>query len=439
MISPDLKAHYQKLPHVVIVGGGFAGLYAAKALGNQPVKVTLIDKRNFHLFQPLLYQVATGSLSPGDIASPLRSVLKQYDNITVLMNEVTNLDPDQNTITLNNRPEPLKYDKLVLATGGQTHYFGNDHWMDHTHGLKSIEDALNMRREVFTQFELAEEETDPEKIKKLLTFVIVGGGPTGVELAGALGELAQISLPADFKNVNCCDARILLVEMAPRILATFPEDLSDSAQKTLEKLGVTVKTQTAVTHIADGEISLKHNDETEVVQSATILWAAGVKASGLTKILSEKTGCQLDRGGRVQVEMDFSIQPNSNIYAVGDLASYSHNTHDGRPLPGVAPVAIQQGRFLAQSIVASLSGRPIKPFKYNNKGNMAVIGIKEAVADIPNFSKLSGWSAWLLWALVHVAFLVEFDNKVLVLFQWFWAILTRRHGARLITNKGVSY
>jgi NADH:ubiquinone reductase (H+-translocating) len=423
------------VPHVVIVGGGFGGLYTAKKLGSQAVRVTLIDKRNFHLFQPLLYQVATGSLSPGDIASPLRSVLKHFNNITVLMDEVVDLNPNEKTVQLANQSVPMPYDMLVLATGGETHYFGNDAWQAHCSGLKTVEDALEMRREVFSKFELAEEETDPAKVESLLTFIIVGGGPTGVELAGALGELSRISLPNDFKNVHCEDARIILVEMGSRILSTFPEALSDKAAKTLTKLGVTIRTQTSVTNIEHGLITLLHEGNSQQIKASTILWAAGVKASALGKCLAEKTGCELDRGGRVTVTQDFSVTGYPQIYVIGDLACYNHNTEGNRPLPGVAPVAIQQGSHVARQIVAQLNNTSIAPFKYNNKGNMAVIGMKEAIADLPGFTTMSGWVAWLLWAFVHISFLVEFDSKVMVMFQWAWIILTRRSGARLITHK----
>ncbi|WP_373532566.1 NAD(P)/FAD-dependent oxidoreductase [Vampirovibrio sp.] len=422
------------IPHVVIVGGGFGGLYAAQALGNQPVKVTLIDKRNFHLFQPLLYQIATGSLSPGDIASPLRTVVKKFDNVQVIMDEVLDINPDAKTLTLKQKGEGFSYDMLVLATGGMTHYFGNDSWMEHTQSLKTVEEALDMRRKIFLAFEKAEQEPDPQKREALLNFVIVGGGPTGVELAGALAELSRFSMPADFKGIDCRTAQIILVEMGPRVLGAYPEDLSKKAGETLERLGVTLRTRTSVTNIEKGLITLSYDGQTEHISAGTILWAAGVKASPLGQLLCEKTECELDRGGRVMVESDLSVPGRPDIFIVGDLANFSH-TPDKRPLPGVAPVAMQQGRYIAKLLLNRRKGKPVKAFNYINKGNLAVIGINEAVADLNNVH-LSGFPAWFIWAFVHVMYLVEFDNKVLVMMQWLWAFFTRRHSARLITGKG---
>ncbi len=422
------------VPHVVIVGGGFGGLYTAQALGNQPVKVTLIDKRNFHLFQPLLYQIATGSLSPGDIASPLRTVVKKFSNVQVIMDEVLDIDPQAKTLKLKHNAEGVQYDMLVLATGGMTHYFGNDAWAQHTQSLKTVEEALDMRRKVFMAFEKAEQEPDPKKREALMNFVIVGGGPTGVELAGALAELSRFSMPCDFKNIDCRRANIILVEMGPRVLAAYPEDLSQKAGETLERLGVTLRTGTSVTDIQHGMITLSSQGNTEHIPAETILWAAGVKASPLGQLLCEKTGCELDRGGRVIVEADLSVPKYPEIFIVGDLANYAH-TPDKRPLPGVAPVAMQQGRYLAQSILKRQKGQSVQPFNYINKGNLAVIGINEAVADLHKVH-LSGFPAWFIWAFVHVMYLVEFDNKVLVMLQWLWAFFTRRHSARLITGKG---
>lgn len=422
------------IPHVVIVGGGFGGLYTAQALGNQPVKVTLIDKRNFHLFQPLLYQIATGSLSPGDIASPLRSVVKKFGNIQVVMDEVLDINPDAKTLSLKHKGEGLSYDILVLATGGMTHYFGNDTWMEHTQSLKTVEEALDMRRKILMAFEKAEQEPDPQKRKALLNFVIVGGGPTGVELAGALAELSRFSMPSDFRSIDCREAQVILVEMGPRVLAAYPEDLSGKAAETLQRLGVTLRTRTSVTNIEKGLITLSHEGQTEQIPAGTILWAAGVKASPLGQLLCEKTGCQLDRGGRVIVESDLSVSGHPDIFIVGDLANFSH-TPDKQPLPGVAPVAMQQGRYMAKLILQRVQGKSVQPFQYINKGNLAVIGINEAIADLHKVH-LSGFLAWFIWAFVHIAYLVEFDNKVLVMMQWLWAFFTRRHSARLITGKG---
>lgn len=422
------------IPHVVIVGGGFGGLYTAQSLGNQPVRVTLIDKRNFHLFQPLLYQIATGSLSPGDIASPLRTVVKKFDNTRVIMDEVVDINPDTKTLTLRDEADPISYDMLVLATGGMTHYFGNDSWMEHTKSLKTVEEALDMRREIFMAFEKAEQETDPQKREALMNFVIVGGGPTGVELAGALAELSRFSMPQDFKNIDCRRANIILVEMGPRVLAAYPEDLSEKAGETLKRLGVTLRTRTSVTDIQKSMITLSHDGHSEQIPAETILWAAGVKASPLGQLLCGKTGCELDRGGRVIVEADLSVPKHPDIFIVGDLANYSH-TPDKRPLPGVAPVAMQQGRYVAKLIASRLKNQEVPAFQYKNKGNLAVIGINEAVADLHKVH-FSGFPAWFIWAFVHVMYLIEFDNKVLVMLQWLWAFFTRRHSARLITGKG---
>jgi NADH:ubiquinone reductase (H+-translocating) len=424
-----------KIPHIVIIGGGFGGLYAAKSLGNKPVRVTLIDRRNFHLFQPLLYQIATGSLSLGEIASPLRTVLSKYRNIEVLMDEVIDINPQNKHLVLKGEKETLSYDILIVATGGITHYFGNDHWKNHTQGLKSVEEALDMRRQIFSTFEAAEKEKDPVKQMELTTFVIIGGGPTGVELAGALAELSRLSLPQDFHHIQCEQARIILIDMGPRVLGVYPEDLSQKASETLTRLGVTIRTNTSVTDIQDQSLTVSHNGHTETINAATILWAAGVKASPLGQIMAEKLGCQLDRGGRVIVESDLSLREHPEIFVIGDLANFSH-TPDQKPLPGVAPVAIQQGEYVARLILNKQQARVLnQTFRYKNKGNLAVIGVKEAVADLNKFH-LSGFFAWLIWAVVHISYLIEFDHKLMVMFQWAWTLSTRRHGARLITGKG---
>jgi NADH:ubiquinone reductase (H+-translocating) len=422
-----------KMPHVVIVGGGFGGLYAAKALGNKPVRVTLVDKRNFHLFQPLLYQVATGSLSPGDIASPLRSVLRDFGNIEVVMAEVVDIQPEARQLILKDEPAPLGYDMLILAAGSATHYFNHPDWTHIAQGLKSVEDALDMRRNIFIRFEMAEKEPDPAKQMALLTFVIIGGGPTGVELAGALAELSRYSLPEDFRHVDCKQARVILIEMGPRILAAYPEDLAIKAAETLSRMGVQIRTHTSVTELRKNEVILSCQGQTENISAATILWAAGVKASSLGQILSERLGCPTDRGGRLLVEKDFSVNNHPEIFVIGDLASYTH-TPDQKPLPGVAPVAMQEGRYVAQLILNQLQGKSLPSFRYRDQGNLAVIGIKEAVGDLHNMH-LSGFMAWLIWAFVHIRYLIEFDNKLMVMFQWAWTLMTRRHGARLITGR----
>ncbi|HEY9744683.1 MAG TPA: NAD(P)/FAD-dependent oxidoreductase [Oculatellaceae cyanobacterium] len=424
-----------KRPHVVIVGGGFGGLYAAKMLGNQPVDVTLIDKRNFHLFQPLLYQVATGSLSPGDISAPLRDVLRNFQNIRVLLDEMVDIVPEQKQIKLKHRNEQLiSYDLLILATGSATHYFGHDQWATHTHGLKTVEEALDMRRQILSVFEEAETEPDPERRETLMTFAIIGGGPTGVELAGAIAQLAHYSLDRNFRNINPKKTRILLIEGGPRLLAVYPEELSASAERTLVNMGVEVRTKALVTEIGENCITLKVNDKPEFIRAGSILWAAGVKASSIGRVVADRFGLELDRSGRIPVEADCSIAGHPEILVLGDLANFSH-TPDGKPLPGVAPVAIQQGKYAAKTVLKRLRGEPVPPFKYFNKGNLAVIGLREAVADIWKL-RLSGLIAWFIWAFVHIRYLIGFDNKLIVMLQWFWTYFTRQHGARLITGPG---
>lgn len=421
----------EQSPHrVVIVGGGFAGLYAAKELGRTSAQVTLVDKRNFHLFQPLLYQVATGTLSPADISSPLRGILGGYKNTKVLMDEVVDVDPLEQTVTL--RGGKLSYDSLVVATGVSHHYFGNDHWQPTAPGLKTVEDALEMRRRIFMAFEAAEKETDPEKRRAWLTFVIVGGGPTGVELAGAIAELAFNTLRHDFRNIDTTEAQILLLEGMDRILPPYPPELSAKAAESLSSLGVTIRTKTLVTNIENNVVTAKQGDSTEQIPAQTILWAAGVKASAMGKVLEQRTGASLDRAGRVIVEPDLSLAGYPNIFVVGDLAHYAHQ--DNKPLPGVAPVAVQQGQYVARLIQARLKRQTLPPFRYEDAGSLAVIGQNKAVANIGRF-KLSGPLAWFIWVFAHIYYLIEFDNKLIVLLQWGWNYFTRNRGARLITGE----
>lgn len=422
-------ANTSSRPHVVIVGGGFGGLYAAKALSHAPIDVTLIDKRNFHLFQPLLYQVATGRLSPGDISSPLRSVLSRSKNTKVVMDEVTDIDPEQQQITL--RGETLSYDSLIVATGVSHHYFGNN-WEDAAPGLKTVEDALEMRRRIFLAFESAEKETDPEKRQAWLTFIVVGGGPTGVELAGALAELAYDTLKEDFRNIDTSEARILLIEGMDRVLPPYPPELSVKAEEALTQLGVTVMKGTMVTNINDQAVIVRQGDRVEQFQSHTILWAAGVKASAMGKVLAERAGAELDRVGRVVVAPDLSLPNHPNIFVIGDLAHYAHQ--DDKPLPGVAAVAMQQGSYMAKLIKQRLQGKELPPFCYSDSGSLAVIGRNAAVARL-GAMKLSGLPAWLIWIFVHIYYLIEFDNKLVVMIQWGWHYLTRKQGARLITGE----
>jgi NADH dehydrogenase len=412
---------------VVIVGGGFAGLAAARSLRRSPVAVTLIDRRNFHLFQPLLYQVATGGLSPADIASPLRAILARNKNTRVVQGTVSDIIPDRQCVLVDGQPE--KYDFLLVATGSRHHYFGNEEWEQNAPGLKTIEDALDMRRRVLSAFELAETEEDPTRRRALLTFVVVGGGPTGVELAGALAELAHHTLRHNFRQIDPADSEILLVEGTDRLLPPYPSSLSRQAAQSLERLGVTVRTNSLVEAIDEHGVTLRAGDAVEQIAAETILWGAGVKGSSLGRLLAEKTGADIDRQGRVMVEPDLSIPNHPNIFVLGDLA---HLKQDGSPLPGVAPVAMQQGAYVAKSIARRLRGRGVRPFHYKDRGSMAVIGRASAVAEIGRL-KIHGYLAWLTWLFIHLINLVEFQNRLSVLLQWGWNYFTRNRSARLIT------
>ncbi len=419
---------------IIIVGGGFGGLYATKAMKNAPAEVTLIDRRNFHLFQPLLYQVATGGLSPEDIASPLRVSLKDQKNARFLTGQVIDIDPERKVVILEDGEE-LPYDALVIATGSRHHYFGRDaEWEPRAPGLKTVEDAIKIRRQVLLAFEAAERETDPERRRALLTFVIVGGGPTGVELAGALGELARHTMREEFRAIDTADARIYLVEGLDRILSTYPEDLSTTAAKSLEGLGVTVKTNTLVTEIADDYVLLEDTQtgEKTLLPAFTVLWGAGVKATPMSEVLAHRTGVEVDRIGRIMVQPDLTIANHPDIFVIGDLAHYAHQT--GEPLPGVAQVAMQMGKHVADVLRRRRFNKAVHPFRYKDKGMLAVIGRNKAVADIGNLH-FAGFPAWLVWVFVHINFLIEFDNKLKVMTQWGWNYLTRRQGARLITGE----
>lgn len=417
----------------VIVGGGFGGLYLAKALKRVAVDVTLIDRRNFHLFQPLLYQVATGGLSPANIAAPLRNILKRHRNVEVVLGEVVGFDPARRVVKLADGE--AGYDTLVVAAGVRHNYFGNDAWEPLAPGLKTLEDATEMRRRVLVAFEQAERETDPGRARRRLTFVVVGGGPTGVELAGALAEIARHTLRREFRRINPADATILLVEAGPRILAAYDPDLSERAADSLRRLGVTIRTQTAVTDITPTAVTLRSGEVDEQVATQTVLWSAGVQASPLSRALATAAGAQLDRAGRVIVEPDCSLPGHPEIFVIGDLAHC--RDADGKPLPGVAQVAMQQGHYVARTIAARLHGRKLAPFRYRDKGSMATIGRASAVASI-NGWKLSGYVAWLAWLLIHIVFLIEFQNRLLVLVQWAWNYLTWSRSARLITGNFAS-
>lgn len=423
-----------KKPQVVIIGGGFAGLNTAKALKNAPVEVTLIDKRNFHLFQPLLYQVATGTLSPADISTPLRLVLRDHQNTQVILDEVVDINPQTKQVLLNDHP-PVFYDTLIVATGVSHHYFGNDHWKPYAPGLKTIEDAINMRRQIFAAFEAAEKETDPEQQKAWLTFVIVGGGPTGVELAGAITEIANSSLKGDYRHIDPSDAKIILIEGLDRLLPPYTPDLSAKAEKTLVSRGVTVMTKARVTDIKADLVTVKINDEIQQISAKTILWAAGVKASKMGEIIAQRTEAKLDRSGRVMVESDLSVAGHPNMFVIGDLANFSHQ--GDKPLPGVAPVAIQEGKYLAKLIQKRLNNATLEPFTYSDTGSLAVIGQNAAVVDF-KFIRLSGFIAWFIWVWAHIYFLIEFDHKLIVMLQWGWNYFSKGRGARLITGEASS-
>jgi NADH dehydrogenase len=416
-------------PRVAIVGGGFGGLYAARKLAGAPVSVTLIDRRNFHLFQPLLYQVATGGLSPGEIASPLRAVLSRQRNAEVLLGEVMDLDVEGRRVLL--RDGEVAYDQLIVATGATHHYFGNDQWAALAPGLKTIEDATEIRRRVLLAFEQAERETDPAARRALLNFVIVGGGATGVELAGALGEISNDTLRHDFRHIDPTEAGILLIEGADRVLPAFPPELSAKAEKQLIALGVRTRDNARVTNIDSEGVTFECGGKSERIAARTVLWAAGVRASRLGQVLAERAGATLDRAGRVCVAPDLSVPGHPEIHVIGDLANFSHQT--GAPLPGVAPVAMQQGRYVAGLIGRWLRGETVAPFHYFNKGNLATIGRNRAVADF-GFLRIAGFVAWFLWVFVHLMYLVEFENRLLVFVEWVYNYITRNRGARLITS-----
>jgi NADH:ubiquinone reductase (H+-translocating) len=416
---------------VVIIGGGFGGLYAAQALGHAPVQVTLIDRRNFHLFQPLLYQVATGGLSPGEIASPLRHVLRRHTNTEVLLAEMTDLDAVNRHVVLRDGEEG--YDTLIVAAGASDSYFGNDQWEPLAPGLKTIEDATEIRSRILLAFEKAEREPDEEARRAWLTFVVVGAGPTGVELAGALGEIANDTLRHDFRRIDPSTARIFLVEGSDRVLPPYPPDLSAKAEEALIRMKVRPMLGALVTGIDETGVTVRRGNEIEHIPARTVLWAAGVQASPLGRTLAERAGAKLDRVGRVIVEPDLTIAGHPEILVIGDLANFAHQT--GKPLPGVAPVAMQQGRYAAKLVRGRLSGKTLEPFHYWDKGSLATIGRAAAVADFGRIH-IDGYLAWLTWLFVHLMYLVEFDNRLLVLIQWAYNYFTRNRGARLITRDG---
>ncbi len=407
-------------PHVVVIGGGFAGLWAVRALAKAPVRITLVDRHNHHLFQPLLYQVATAGLSAPDIAAPLRHILRKQRNVEVRLASVRDITPGDKTVTLDDG-SVLAFDHLLLATGATHAYFGHDEWARHAPGLKTLDDALDLRRKLLLAFERAEAETDPLQRAAWLNFAIVGGGPTGVELAGTLAEIARHTLKNEFRNIDPAEARVCLIEAGPRVLASFPEDLSARASAQLQKLGVEVVTGTPVSDIREDGYQLGE----DFVASRTVVWAAGVAASPLARALD----VPLDRAGRVIVQPDLSIPGHPDIFVAGDLASVK--TADGQPVPGVAPAAKQMGRHVGAAIMARLRGQATGPFRYRDFGNLATIGRMAAVVHVGKL-KLSGLLAWWFWLGAHVFFLIGFRNRLVVLLNWAWAYWSYQRGARII-------
>jgi len=411
------------LPRVVIVGAGFGGLWAAKALANAPVEVTIIDRENHHLFQPLLYQVATAALSPADVAAPIRGIVGAYRNITVMLGDVCGVDVAARAVLIaGGRRVP--YDYLILATGARHAYFGHDDWEPFAPGLKRIEDATEIRRRILIAFERAENETDPDERRLLMNLLIVGGGPTGVELAGAIAELARRALAKDFRNIDPRDTRIILVEAGPWLLPSMPEDLSEEALQRLQRLGVEVRLGAAVTAVDASGVTIG----TARLDARTVIWAAGVAASPAGQWI----GAKCDRAGRIEVNPDLTVPDHPEIFAIGDTALMLDAA--GRPLPGVAPVAKQQGRYVGSLIKTRLhSAERIEPFSYRNYGNLATIGRKAAVIDF-GWIRLRGFVAWLIWMVAHVYFLIGFRNRIIVALNWLWAYFTFQRGARLITG-----
>jgi len=417
-------------PRVVIVGGGFGGLYAARSLKRTDVDVTLIDRRNFHLFSPLLYQVATGALSPGEIASPLRYVLNRQKNTKVLLAEVVDIDADKHELVLNDRSR-VPYDTVIFATGSTHSYFGHPEWAALAPGLKTVEDATEIRTRLLLAFERAEKDLDPEVRRANLTFVVVGGGPTGVELAGAIAEISHDTLKKDFRSINPADANIFLIEGAERVLPAYPPKLSRAAEKALIKLGVHTRTGAMVTGIDEHGVTVKEQNAIKKIPARTVLWAAGVQASPIGKLLSDRLGLTLDQAGRVPVEPDLSIKGHPEILVIGDLAAF---LQDGKQVPGVAPTAIQQGHYAATLIAHRLRNEKTKPFRYLDKGSLATIGRNQAVAQIGPF-QFSGILAWLAWLFIHLLYIVEFENRLLIVVQWAYDYFTHNRGARLITGE----
>jgi NADH dehydrogenase len=424
---------------VVVVGGGFGGLQPVTGLRGAPVEITLVDRRNFHLFQPLTYQVATGALSPGQIAYPLRTIFKRDRNVRVVMADVAGFHLDAREVRLRAidgvpAPDSIPYDSLIVAGGSQYSYFGHDEWIDFAHEVKSLESALAVRGQILSAFEAANNEDDPVKREAWLTFVVVGGGPTGVEMAGQIGELAGDTLPRDFRAIDTRRGRILLIEAADRLLTGFPPSLSEKATRSLRRLGVTSMLGSTVVGIDGSGVTIEEGSGArERIPARTVVWAAGVRASELAVKLGELTGAARDRAGRVTVEPDLTLPGHPEVFALGDMVRVRNPAGTVVTYPGVAPVAMQQGRYAAEVVRARLQTRDAAPFRYRDKGNLATIGRAAAVADIKGL-RLSGLIAWLIWLFVHLWFLIGFENRVLVFIQWFFSFVTRGRGARLITE-----
>lgn len=412
---------------VVIIGGGFGGLNAAKTLDSPNIEVTLIDARNFHLFQPLLYQVATGGLSPADIAFPIRAIFNKQKNVNVVLGKVTDIDFDSKRVYLSE--SSFEYDFLIIATGAHHHYFGNEQWADYAKGLKTLEDATVIRSKLLSAFEQAELETNVNKRKSLLTFVIIGGGPTGVELSGAISELAHETLRDDFRSINPSDAKIILIEGSERILPPYPESLSKNAINVLTKFDVEVMTNSIVIEVKPSLVKVKKNNQTIDIETNTILWAAGVKAESLSQLLVDKYNVQHDKNGRLTVDGYCRLDGHNSIFVIGDLANFVDDNN--RSLPGIAAVAIQQGKYVADVISKN---KTVEKFNYRDKGNLAVIGRSYAVA-FRGDKKISGFVAWLLWIFVHLLYLMGFENRILVSIQWAFNYFTKNRSARLITEE----
>lgn len=421
MKTSALSEEKASLPVVIIIGGGFGGLSAAKAFEGKPVKVILIDRSNHHLFQPLLYQVATAGLSPADIAQPIRAILRHQENVTVVLDEVKKINPESREVVTDDLT--FKYDYLIVAAGARHHYFGNDQWEEQAPGLKSLEDALEIRRRVLVAFEVAEKARTAEERKQCTTFVVVGAGPTGVEMAGAISELARFTLRNDFRDIDPAESRVILVEAGPRVLPSFAPELSESALKQLHNLKVEVRLNSAVTRLADGEVDINK----EVISTRTVIWAAGNKASFLAGLLGGET----DRQGRVVVNKDLTVAGRPEIQAVGDMIAATFD--NGKPVPGVSPAAMQAGKHAAENVLRQIKGEPTKEWNYFDKGSMATIGRNAAVAQIAGF-KFGGLLAWLAWVFVHLLFLLGFRNRSAVFLQWVWAYFTYGKGARLING-----